>query len=83
MHDIAGSVQPIIGALEVERPDHFDNKIYVNFNSSNHVERRGLRDLLLSRGIPVQSPNYSADGRLSALVESRRANFVLCPRGVG
>lgn len=83
VHDICGPVRPVIDALEVDRPDHFANTIYANYNSSNHRERSGLRDLLLSRGVQVLSPDYTVDGRASALRETRQSNFVFCPRGVG
>lgn len=83
VHDICGPVRPLIKALEVDRPNQFNNTIYANFNSSNHAERIVLRDLLLSRGIKAMLPDYTAAGRMSALLETRRSNFVLCPRGVG
>ena len=82
-HELMGPVVPILEAIQQERSAEFNTSLYANFNVDNSSQRRHLARLLRDLSINFVAPTYTPEGRLKALVESRRNNFVLCPRGVG
>ena len=82
-HEFMGPVDPIVNAIQEERSTEFTNSIYANFNVDNSPSRRTLARFLINSQMSFVVPTYTPNGRWNALLESRKSNFVLCPRGVG
>lgn len=82
-HAVFGDVRPIESALRIPKSTEFARSLYANFDPTTHSSRRGLALVIEQMGLPLSFPDRTKLGRHRYLEECRRADFVLCPRGVG
>lgn len=84
MHSILGD-QSYFKELITDIPKNkTDIQIYVNINLGTHYMRSQIIQKIKNfKHIKIDEPTYTKKGRFEFLLNARKHNFVLCPRGNG